>query len=653
MTDHCREAKAGLLERLETGIVRGDGSMGYLLTRSGVSRNQSFDFLNIENPDLVAKVHKTYIDQAAVDLIQTNTFGANRFHLSSFKRSHEKFVEIVNKAGVDLAKQVTKGSKCLVGGSIGPLTHSTGDALGSKLSDPVLIREAYEEQILALGGAGVDAFVIETVHSHIEGITALQLVKEHFPRVPAVFQVASTKRGETVARDDLETLIREAEANGADCVGLNCFLDPAEMYDQILEIQQWTLLPISAQPNLGKRAQLCQGVFEAERSLKTMVQTFGSKMIEAGVRMIGGCCGITPDHIEQVRGLVDKITKVDLERYRALHKKRYDRARQVTVGDFRLRADYVPTYLEKRLRTGDIKKRPILIEVDPPRLGEDVKKFIKGAVTLYDAGIRVITVADNPGRVPRMDRTVFAQLLHKELPDLELVLHISCADQTLVRFATELESLHYISRNVLVITGDPPTGEYARSSAPYDFRSVSGIRAFSRRNHGFGLTGQENLSATDYFVGAALNPRALAPQMRKFWTKTANAGASYCLTQPIFDKATMGALYQASETMRQRLKEQRGRDCFFMPGVMTLVSARNARILRSDFGMPVSRELISEFESTRTRKEARQKGRELSREMLRLIHDDFPFQGLYVITQFHNYKSTIADLRETGWLVEN
>ncbi|MDF1660824.1 MAG: homocysteine S-methyltransferase family protein [Planctomycetota bacterium] len=644
--------KSGLIERLEQGIVRGDGAMGYLLTRGGISRNQSFDFLNIENPDLVASVHRQYLEAAQVDLIQTNTFGANRFHLTSFGRSHEKFVEIINKAGVDIARQAVAGTHCLVGGSIGPLTHSTGDSLGSKLGDPVAIREAYEEQILALGQAGIDCFVIETVHSHVEGITALQLAKELFPDIPIVFQVASTTRGETVARDDLETLIRDADREGADCVGLNCFLDPAEMYDQILEIQQWTMLPITAQPNLGKRAQLCQGIFEAERSLKTTVSTFGSKMIEAGVRLIGGCCGITPDHISQVKDLVDHIAPADLRRYRELHKERYDRARRVTVGDFRKRPDYIPTLLEQELRRDDPVHRPIVVEVDPPRIGETPKKFIAGAKQLFEAGIKIVSIGDNPGRVPRMDRNTFANLLKREVPELELVLHISCADQTLVRFATELESLHYLSRNVLVITGDPPSGEYARSSAPYDFRSVSGIRAFSRRNHGFGLTGQEELAATDYFVGAALNPRALEPQMRKFWTKSANAGASYCLTQPLFDKATLSDLYQSSTELRARLKEERGRDCFFLPGVMSLFSARNARILRQEFGMPVPKELIREMEGMKTKKAARARGREVTREMLSLIRDDFGFQGLYVVTQFHNYKSTIADLRATAWLPE-
>lgn len=644
--------KLGLIERLERGVVRGDGAMGYLLTRGGISRNQSFDFLNVENPDLVASVHRQYLESAQVDLIQTNTFGANRFHLTSFGRSHEKFVEIINKAGVDIARQAAAGSDCLIGGSIGPLTHSTGDALGSKLADPVAIREAYEEQILALGQAGIDCFFIETVHSHVEGITALKLAKELFPDIPIVFQVASTTRGETVARDDLETLIRAADTEGAACVGLNCFLDPAEMYDQILEIQQWTMLPISAQPNLGKRAQLCQGVFEAERSLKTTVSTFGSKMIEAGVRLIGGCCGITPDHISQVRDLVSHIHADDLQRYRELHKERYERARRVTVGDFRKRADYVPTLLEKELRLGDPAQRPIVVEVDPPRVGESPKKFVDGAKRLYDAGVKIVSIGDNPGRVPRMDRSAFAHLLRREIPELELVLHLSCADQTLVRFATELESLHYLSRNVLVITGDPPSGEYARSSAPYDFRSVSGIRAFSRRNHGFGLTGQEELSPTDYFVGAALNPRALEPQMRKFWTKAANAGASYCLTQPLFDRETLGALSESANQLRARLKEERGRDCFFLPGVMSLFSGRNARILRKEFGMPVPKALVAELQGMKSKKAARARGREVTREMLGLIREDEGFQGLYVVTQFHNYKSTIADLRATAWLPE-
>lgn len=635
---------------LEQGIIRCDGSMGYLLARHGASRNESFDYLNLSDPQLVADVHRSYLDEAGVNLLQTNTFGANRLHLATFGKSRERLVQVVNKAGVDIAREVVAGTECMVGGSVGPLTHATGDWLSSSEDDGQAIEEAYIEQIKALGDAGVDVFVIETVHRFIEGITALKVAKQLFPNIPVVFQAACTHRGQTVAGDDIETLIRAADEVGADVLGLNCFLDPAAMYSQLLDIQTWTQKPMAAQPNVGKRGLLCQGVFEADRSLRTTVNTFSVKMIEAGVRLIGGCCGITPQQIQLVKKRLDKMAPESFVEYRSKHLQRFEAARQLSHELLSNHVDYEPTRLEADLRSGDPTRRPILVEVDPPRAGEPLSKFIDGAVKLAEAGVKVITIADNPGRVPRMDRNVFANLLRREIPDIELILHIACADQTRVTFETELESLKYISRNVLVISGDPPRGEYARSSAPYDFRSVSAIRAFARRNHGFDNQGERRLEPTHYFVGGALNPAALKAQMRKFWTKSADAGASFCMTQPIFDESVLSDFHSATIEFRERLQRERSRDCFFIPGVMSIVSARNAKILRKGFGMPISQELIAEFEQLRTRKACRKRGREITRNMMSMIREKYPFQGLYVVTQFHNYKSTIADLRDSGWL---
>ena len=449
-----------------------------------------------------------------------------------------------------------------------------------------------------------------------------------------------------------ETLIRAADELGAHCLGLNCFLDPAEMYDQILELAQWTRKPLSAQPNVGKRGQLCQGVFEAERSLHTTVRTFSIKLVEAGVRLIGGCCGITPEHIRLTREHLKKVGPerlAELNRFRA---EAFETARRVVVGDRERERRMPPTALERDLNSGDRARRPLLVEVDPPRLGEAPRRALEGARRLVDAGVRYITVADNPGRVPRLGRDVFAGMLQRDVPEAELILHQSCADQTMVSFATELESLHHLSRNVLVISGDPPSGDYVRSSAPYDLRSIAAIRAFVRRNHGLGVAGETELPTTDYFVGGAINPRALEPQMRKFWTKSAAAGASFCLSQPIFDLETLERFYEAGEQLRERLRTEQDRDCHFFPGVMALVSARNARILREEFGMPVPKRLIAELDEAPNRKAARARGRQVLREVLEAMRERLPFSGAYVVTQFHNYKSTIKDLRATGWLPE-
>ena len=190
-----------------------------------------------------------------------------------------------------------------------------------------------------------------------DGIAALTAARDLYPDIPVVFQVATTRRGQTVAGDDLETLIRAADELGAHCLGLNCFLDPAEMYDQILELAQWTRKPLSAQPNVGKRGQLCQGVFEAERSLHTTVRTFSIKLVEAGVRLIGGCCGITPEHIRLTREHLKKVGPerlAELNRFRA---EAFETARRVVVGDRERERRMPPTALERDLNSGDRARR--------------------------------------------------------------------------------------------------------------------------------------------------------------------------------------------------------------------------------------------------------------------------------------------------------
>jgi len=638
------------IQRLADGVVRGDGSMGYVLVREGVPRDRSFDFLNIDRSELVASVHRQYLEAGDVDVIQTNTFGANRLHLATFGRGHEKFVDVINREGVALARQAAEGTRALVAGSVGPLTHVAGDALHARPGDIGLIRATYEEQIRALGVAGVDLFIIETVHSYQEGIAALEIAREAFSEVPVLFLASSSRRGETAAGDDIETLIRAADERGATGLGLNCILDPAEMYDQILELGEWTNKPLAVQPNVGKRGVLCQGIFEAERSLETAVRTYARRFVDAGVRYIGGCCGIDPRHIGRIRDHLKDLSPEAVEQAAERRRERYQRARRIVFGPGG--AETKPSCLEQALRSGDEdpERRPVLIEVDPPKLGESPERALAGAELLFEAGLRFITIADNPGRVPRLDRFVFARMLAERVPEAKLIIHVSCADRTLVNFATELESLHYFSRDVLVITGDPPSGEYSRSSAPYDLRSVTAIRAFARRNHGIALDGRDDLAPTDYFIGGALNPRALDSQLAKFWTKAADAGASYALTQPLFDRETLSALHAGSQRFRERLKTERDRAGWILPGVMCIASARNARILRKEFGMPVPKALIAELEELPTRKAQRRRGREIFREMMLEARAPLPFPGLYVVPQFHHYKSCIADLKETGWL---
>ncbi len=643
------------VRRLEDGLVRGDGAMGFLLARVGVPREQSFDFLNLTDPKKVSDVHRAYLDEADVDLIETNTFGANRIHLGNFDKGHEGLVAQINTRGVEIAREAAAGRDVFIAGAVGPISHRTDASPAARSRTGEEVRDAYGEQIDALGGAGVDCFIIETVHRAEEGLAALSVARERFPEIPVVFQIACGRRSATIHGDDLETLVRAADEGGAHAVGLNCFLDPAELYVRILEMREWTALPLAAQPNVGRRSTLCEGVFEIDRSLRATVSGFGRKLVEAGVRLIGGCCGITPMHIGILRDELEKIGADGLAAARASHLERYERMRTAMTGGLAPGAAPAEprSRLEAEIADEGRAERPVLVELDPPRVGKPgLERVLAGAETLAARGIRYITLGDNPGREPRLGRDVFAGMVRARVPDVELVLHISCADKTLVAFATEMESLHHLSPNVLVISGDPPTGVWSTSSAPYDLRSVTGLRAFTLRAQGISLTWEEGLPPLPYYVGAAFNPIAVRKQAEIFATKTLHAGASFAMTQPIFDVATVERTADAFVELAERVRVAQGRRLAVFPGVMQITTRRNAQLLRKGFGMPVGKELIAKLGDLDDA-DQRKLGRDTALEVLEAVRArPEVFSGLYYVPQFHAYEETADLLAEARWLPE-
>jgi homocysteine S-methyltransferase len=293
----------------------------------------------------------------------------------------------------------------------------------------------------------------------------------------------------------------------------------------------------------------------------------------------------------------------------------------------------------------------VLVEIDPPHGGRDeLDQISKGLKLLYSRGIRYITIGDNPGREPRLDRYLFSRMVLDSVPDFELVLHLACADRTLVSFSTELESLKHVTPNVLVISGDPPSGDFATSSAPYDMRSVRAIRSFTRRNYGVSLMGEEGLPPTAYFVGGAFNPRAIKAQARKFSTKALHAGASFAMTQPIFDADTVTATAEVFADLKEQVRREQGRELSVYPGVMPFTTLRNATLLRDRFGMPVPKTMLEELE-TLSAEDVRAAGQESARQVLEAIHD-LPdvFAGVYYIPQFHAYQRALDLLENTGWI---
>jgi methionine synthase I (cobalamin-dependent)/5,10-methylenetetrahydrofolate reductase len=527
--------KTPFLEELDRRVLVCDGAMGTMLYAKGIFLNRSFDELNVTQPELVSDVHQAYV-RAGSDVIETNTFGANRVKLGAFALADR--VHDINLQGAKLARHAAR-DQAYVAGAIGPLGVRI-EPWGKTGVDEA--EEFFREQARALLEGGVDLFVLETFRDVNEIGAAIRAVRSVCD-LPIVAQVTTEDDGNSLDGAAPETFVPALEHWGAHVVGLNCSVGPAAMLETIERMSEVATVKLSAQPNAGRPREiegrniyLCSPEYMA---------SYARRFITNGVRLVGGCCGTTPEHIRHIKAAVRALNGAV-----ATATGRGTGARG-TAPSVPL-VDPVPRAEKSRLANGLARGAFIVaVELVPPR-GFRGDKLVEQARQLRIHGVDLVNIPDGPRAGARMS-ALSAALLVQQQAGVEPILHYACRDRNLLGMQSDLLGAHSMGiRNVLLITGDPPQiGDYPDATAVFDVDSIGLTNMVTRLNRGSDIGGQSIGGPTAFHVGVAVNPGALNPdeELRRFEYKV-EAGAEFAVTQLIFDPRELAAFLKRVEAFR-------------------------------------------------------------------------------------------------------
>ena len=580
------EFKQALLHR----VLVADGAMGTSLYGKGIFLNRCYDELNLSLPALIRDVHQEYL-RAGAEIIETNTFGANRKRLAAFGFA-EKLRQI-NQAGVRIAKEVAR-DQAFVAGAVGPLGVRL-EPLG-----PVSFteaRELFREQVSALVEAGVDLLIFETFRDLDELREAVLAAREAAGRdIPVIAQFAIEDDGNLEDGTSAATIAIALSQWPVDVIGLNCSSGPRVLLEAIETMAPLTTKPLSVMPNAGlpvtvegRNLYLCSPEYMAQ---------YARRFIGAGAKIVGGCCGTTPAHIKEIRNEA-----------RSLHPGRHSHSVQVEEPKLAPNAQPVIPAADRsglgaKLAEG---KFVSFVEILPPK-GVDAAKEIAGAKLCKEAGIDCINVPDGPRASARLSAQMTCQLIQQHA-GIETVLHFCCRDRNILSIQSELLGSHAAGvRNLICITGDPPRmGTYPDATAVFDVDAIGLIRIASNLNRGLDLGGNPMGSQTSLLIGAGANPGSLNmdEELRRL-EKKVEAGAEYFVTQPVFDLKLL-------ELFLDRTAQ------FGIPviaGVWPLTSFRNAEFMVNELRVPVPQEYMDRMRHAENAEAARAAGVAIAQDMV-------------------------------------
>lgn len=614
---------------LQENLIIADGAMATLLYQLGLPVGMCYEELNLTRPELIRSVHEAYI-QAGARLIETNTFGVNREALKRYG-IEDKIGKII-RAGARISRE-TAADKAYVLGSIGSIL--AGRIRTEKLSAS---RFQYEEQIEALLEGGVDGIILETFQDLDELLFTLEIVKEMTTR-PVLTQLATIQVGRTRDGYSVSDAFKKLHQAGADVIGLNCRLGPAEMLRTFEKSDTPEGAILSVFPNAGRL-----GVLDGELSYKSTPGYFAEyalRLREQGIRIIGGCCGTTPEHIRAMAEAWQGLTP--LPRVNAQEATNAESKPNIDFGPLTLKTldslaqplDSSKQLIEKETILSQVQKQhTVLVEFDPPK-DLETEDFFQGCQVLSKAGAAAITLADNSLANVRMSNMALGALM-KERYGIEPLLHVACRDRNLIGQQSHLMGLHALGIDqVLVITGDPSRfGDLPGASSVFDVSSFDLIRMTKQLNEGISFSGQLLNHKANFIVGTAFNPyaRNFDAALQRLSRKV-EAGADYVMTQPIYDQETLELIYQGTRDISVPI----------FIGIMPLTSERNAEFLHNEVpGIRLSDEALRRMKGLKGEK-ARQVGIEMSKELLDRAMDRF--NGIYLITPFNYYQMT-AELTE-------
>jgi len=607
-------------ETLGKRVLVADGAMGTALYAKGVFINRCYDELNLSLPALVRDVHQEYI-RAGSEILETNTFGANRKRLAGFGFGEK--VRLINQAGVRIAREAAREA-AFVAGAVGPLGIRL-EPLGPTSFEEA--RALFREQMEALVEAGVDLIVLETFRDMNEVREAILAAREAAgPDLAIIAQLSIEDDG--TLRDGTSTVdfTRKLNELPVDVIGLNCSSGPKVMLETIEKMAAYTTKPLSAMPNAGlpttfegRNIYLCSPEYMAQ---------YARRFLLAGVQIVGGCCGTTAEHIKEIKAEARSLQHVQHSQTAVVDEpaSRPKALEKVPVAD--------KSGLGAKLASG---KFVAFVEILPPR-GVDASKEIEGAKLCKAAGIDCINVPDGPRASARMSAQVTCQLIQQQA-EIEAVMHFCCRDRNILSIQSELLGAYTVGvRNLICITGDPPRmGTYPDATAVFDVDAIGLANIVNNLNHGLDLGGNPMGSQTALLLGVGANPGAIDrdQELRRFEWKV-KAGAEYVVTQPVFDLDLIEAFVK--NTSQYGLP--------VIAGIWPLTSYRNAEFMVNELRVPVPEAYMDRMRATENAEAARAEGIAIAREMVERVRS--LVAGVQLSAPFGRYQMAIEVAQAIG-----
>lgn len=593
------------LQRLKNEILIADGAIGTLLHSYGT--DNCFEEFNLSRPDDIVRIHQAYIE-AGADVIQTNTYAANYLKLQRY--GLEDQVKEINSLGVRHARKAAS-NKAFVLGTI-------GGNRGIRPNNVSLeeIKRSFREQLYCLLLEGVDGILLETYYDKAELETVLAIARKETD-LPLIAQVTLQEQGLLQDQTRLNDAFKKLESLGADVVGLNCRLGPHHMISSLEEVELPQKAFLSAYPNAGLPSYT-DGKFQFESSADYFRQS-ARRFREQGVRLLGGCCGTTPEHIRafaaELKGLAP-ISEKTVVKYKD----------KITVQS--------PTINRAEPALHEIvKTRPsVIVELDPPRK-LDTTKFFEGARALKKAGIDAVTLADNSLASPRVSNSALGHLV-KEQIGLRPLVHLTCRDRNIIGLQSHLMGLHTLGlHDILAITGDPAkVGDFPGASSVFDVASFELIELIKQFNNGLSFSGKDLGQKGAFSIAAALNPnvRSLEKAVARM-EKKIKCGADYFITQPVYSEKLLLDVYEQTKHL----------DAPVYIGLMPLTGSRNAEFLHNEVpGIKISQNILDTMTKLKDNPtQSKREGIAITKSLIETAAE--LFNGIYLITPFMNYEMTV------------
>ena len=599
------------LSRLSKSPILCDGAMGTLLYANGIFINRSYDELNLSQPEMIHSVHQGYL-QAGAEIIETNTFGANSFRLGRYSLADK--VHEINRAGARLAREAAKSFDVWVAGSVGPLGIRI-EPLGKTSFEEA--RAAFREQIAALAEGGVDLLILETFGYVEELHQAMLAARDVNPKMPVVASVTVDEESNCLDGSDPETFAAKLADWGADVIGCNCSIGPVAMLDAIERVRAVTTMPLAAQPNAGmprsvegRNIYLCSPEYMA---------SYAKKFVAAGVRLVGGCCGTTPEHIRMMKSAL-----------------RVGEARAARVQTAKPHPSPIElrSNLGRKLIAGEF---VTMVEIVPPK-GTDIRKEVEGARFLKSVGVDGINIPDSPRASARISNQALSLIVQREV-GIEAILHYTCRDRNVLGIQSDLLGAAAMGiRNLICITGDPPKmGNYPDATAVFDVDAIGLVNIVHNLNRGLDIGGNAIGAGTGFVIGVGANPGLpnIDEEIRRFEYKV-EAGAEYAVTQPVFDLALLENFLRRIEHCRIPV----------IAGIWPLVSVRNAEFMKNELRVSVPDSIVERMAKAPTPEAARQEGVAIAREMLIAVRD--LVQGAQISAPNGKYAAAVDVLEALG-----